>query len=1164
MRLKRVRIFGFKTFADRTEFDLDGGIVAVVGPNGCGKSNLVDAILWGLGEGNARHLRAQTTQDVIFSGSANRKAVGFAEVSLLFDNEDGALPIEAPEVTILRRLNRAGEAEYSINRQTCRLRDIYDLLADSGLGRSGYAIVGQKEIDAALSASPEERRGWVDEAAGVQRYRLRKNESLKRLSAANEHLTRVTDIIRELETQREPLRAEAEIAIRYKSLSTSLREVELGMLIRDLNAASREIVELEFRIAESSKVMHGELSRAETLERKSTEIGAKISTLEDELEGLRTRQQGSLTDVERADAEIRVIEQKLQGFDELERSLVDDANTSAIRIAEAETELAVAQSELDQETEALNGLRELLSGADADAKQFSKQIQQLDADLVSARFAMTQKLKAEAELAHRVERRKVAERELKDIDRTLPDLIAGIEEAEKAVAIAKVPLDDAEDKIQFLEQEVARIRREDDDDAKRVRGSMSERSSLAGRKRGIEATIESHEGLTLGSKAVLDAKDRGLLTGNYLPVADAIDAEKEIALAIETALGASANDLIVDDDLAAKRAIEWLKENRAGRATFQPISLMRSYSPTADLSRLKHERGIIGVAAELVGCERRVRPVIDSLLGRILIVESLEDGLRLARSTGWSRMVSLDGEVIHNSGAVTGGRASKQGYGFVQRRADLAEIERELLKLDKLVNEHEKRSAERAKLADQNMVAQQVARESLLGLRDDFSDAADYVVALKDELKSVQKSRAKLEQELASLTENHIAETNTIDIGSIESARDAVLKQLAARSSDAESAEARMREAELRHLQSRARVDNAKRRLGNSKSSDESRQKRAATVVTERQNALAQIEARANDRNAAIAKKAEIDQLLVEYQSRRRELLQQSMGFAEEAKVARENASAISDSLHQSEIMRTRADARRATATQRLMEDYSLSESDALAQAESTDVPDDASSIVNRLRREMRAMGDVNLGAIEAFERVSERFDELSAQRDDVLQGIEQVQSSILELDKLTRDRFNRTFDAVAVAFTELFEKLFGGGDGRLRLTDPSDTLESGVELDITLPGKRRQSLNLLSGGERSLCATAFLFALLQVKPSPLVVLDEVDAPLDGRNVERFASLLNDFVDRSQFIVITHNPATISAAPVWLGVTMQEPGVSTLVRAQLPGEKAATYVASSV
>jgi chromosome segregation protein len=1156
MRLKRVRIFGFKTFADRTEVNLDGGVIAVVGPNGCGKSNLVDAILWGLGEGNSRHLRANSSQDVIFSGSAKRKPVGFAEVSLLFDNEDGALPIETPEVTITRRLNRAGDSEYSINRRTCRLRDIYDLLADSGLGRAGYAIVGQKEIDAALSASAEDRRAWVDEAAGVQRYRARKVESLRRLAAAQEHLSRVADILRELTAQREPLREEAEVAIRYKSVQESLREVELGLLIQEASAAVRELKELQARIDEAARLVREELARAESLDEQVRGMGLLISEIESEMDSIRGLQQGSLTALERAEANLALVKQRLESLDEQEKSLSEDEESAQVRIAEAESELREATEQEAAELANLSRLREELGGAGVEANRLRDSLTAVQRELAKAREAEARRLKREAEQAHQAERRTAVRRELDGIEATLPELEQGIAEAQTALDAQTAVVSEAQAQIKELEGQVLEVRRDEERDAQSVRQALSQKASLEGRRRGIEATIDAHEGLTQGTKAVLEAADRGLLDAEYTPVAEAVEADRELALAIETALGGSANDLIVDHDSDAKAAINWLKQNRAGRATFQPIPLMRPVEPSFELRRLLGERGVVGRASELVSCKARFRPVIDSLLGRVVVVQELDVALRLAKTSGWSRMVTLEGEIVHSSGAVTGGQQARQGYGMVQRKADLAELETELAGLDRTVREFDKRSAGRTAKRSQLDAALAEARERLAVENRESAENGKFLRTLLDERQSTIRGRDRLLRELELLDRDGEADASeAVDIGEVESRRDDLMKQLAARSADAEQAEARLREAETRVQQAQVRLYASRKRLQLAQEAEETRHSKLRNLGPLREKYAAEIVSLGEDQSAARRSREEADQALAKAHEERRRLLEQSYALTEQAKGARENAGSMGGAAHQAELSRARAESRRAAAFERLFEEYGLGEEDALRQEGQHEVPADAQSLVNRLRRELRAMGDVNLGAIDAFERLNQRVEELGAQQQDVLDGIAQVEASISELDKLTRDRFLSTFTALETSFSESFQKLFGGGEGKIALTDPTRVLESGIDLQITLPGKKRQPLQLLSGGERSLCCAAFLFSLLRVKPSPLVVLDEVDAPLDGRNVERFAAALHELTDQTQFIVITHNPTTIETAPVWLGVTMQEPGVSSLVPARLPSTK---------
>jgi chromosome segregation protein len=1155
MRLKRVRLFGFKTFADRTEFSLEGGIVAVVGPNGCGKSNLVDAILWGLGEGNARALRAQTGQDVIFSGSPGRKPVGFAEVTLLFDNEDGALPIDTPEVSITRRLTRAGDSEYSINKRTCRLRDIYDLLADSGLGRAGYAIVGQKEIDAALSASAEDRRAWVDEAAGVQRYRARKIESKRRLAQASEHLERVNDILRELESQREPLREEAEEAIRYKSLMGALRGVEISLLLDEIARTNEEFAECERRLAEASRLSREEVERAGRLEHQSRAVGHQISELETELDAIRARRQELLTHAERAESDRRVLEQRLRDLDEQERRLDEDAESSSSRIREAEAERDEAAKAASEAVAALDALRLELAGVGEEAKALANALREREAELEAARRRHARRLKAEAERAQRTERLKLVQRELQGIEDGLPDLEAAIGEAKAALDEVVGKGQATERSTDDLEARIAGLRREEERKAAEVRKLMAERATLEGRRRGIEATLEAHEGLTQGARAVMEAAARGLLGARYTPVGEAVEAEPDVALAIETALGGSINDLICDDPQDAKEAIGWLKADRAGRATFQPIPLMRASERSYELRKLKGERGVVGVASDLVECASRVRPVIESLLGRVVIVETIDDALRLARTSGWSRLVTLEGEVVHSGGAVTGGQSRHQGYGLVQRRAELLSLEDELARIATQVRDGEARAAafarDRAKaeteLAEQRAASKQEGKE--------VQEARGFLQTLENERKAALREREKLQRERSELEGGEEVE-GPVDVGEYEARRDEALRAVAGKSADAEGAERRLREAEERVRETEGRRIAGERRLHNANEAERLRIRRADHLEPERARLRGEI-AEAETRIATHRRDGETTEaVLREATVRRVTLLEESLRLSEEAKEARTNATAVADAAHQAEVGRTRADARRTAALARLMDEYGLSQEDAIALPDHEPIPDDAQAIVNRMRRELRAMGDVNLGAIEAYERLTTRFEELAAQTADIESGIAQIESAIRELDKMTRDRFLDTLRKLEVEFAEAFQKLFGGGEGKIALSEPDDVLESGIDLLITLPGKRRQPLPLLSGGERSLCAMAFLFALLRVKPSPLVVLDEVDAPLDGRNVERFVQTLQELTDKTQFIVITHNHTTMVSAPVLLGVSMQA-GVSMLLPARLPEEAAA-------
>lgn len=1149
MRLQRVRVFGFKTFADRAEFQLGGGVVAVVGPNGCGKSNLVDAILWGLGEGSVRHLRAAQAQDVIFGGSSKRKPIGFAEVQLTFDNSDGGLPIDATEVEVTRRLDRASDSTYRINRHPCRLKDVHDLLADSGLGRAGYAIVGQKEIDQALSATPEQRRDWLDEAAGVQRYRLRKNDALRRLASARTHLERVDDILRELDSQRAPLEEEAELAKRYRELQGALQKVELGLLCRELRESQVEIKLLETKIANAAAMARQESDRGESLELEAKALGERISAVEREMDTVRGLQQAAFTAFERADAELKLVEERLRGLDELERSLGidDDAETRA----NAERELASAQSALDED----RGLLELLESSwneSSEALAAAKlRLAACDAALAEGRAAQREQLRRQLANAQARERSQAIQREMAGIERALPGLQQAFTDAEAAAQSIEGEKNAARDGLESAHEQRARIQTELDALQHRRRGLLAELAALEGRKRGIQSTIESHEGMHHGPRAVLEAVRNGILSGRFQPVANAVSVPAELSQAIEVALGQAAGDLIVDSDRESKAAIDYLKRERLGRATFHPINLMRPVEASSELRKLLVRPGVLGLASNLIAFDDVDRPVIESLLGRIIVAETLDVALSMARTSGWQRIVTLSGEVVANSGAVTGGVQARQGLGLVQRRSALERLQQDEAVLVRSVDALEESIAAKEAESERIATSSAAASESIRELDSRYREAKQLADVLAAELKEAVRERDRLQRESAGIGTAGDVENHEVDLATLEFARDAAQGELAAVAARADASDVRLAELRQRVASSTARFEAANRTLQASLGAANSRNKRLAELEPNRERQFA-IRLRASDaRSQAELDRSEADSRLAALQSLRAELLEQNMRLAESAKEASRNVAAIADAAHQAEIARARNESKRANALQRLLEDYSIDE----GQAEALDeipVPADAAAVVSRLRKELRSMGDVNLGAIEAFERLTTRFNELDAQRADILGGIEHIKGSIRELDQLTRDKFTQTFEAVNQAFVELFQRLFGGGEGRLALSDKDNLLESGIDVVVTLPGKKSQPLNLLSGGERSLCATAFLFALLKVKPTPLVVLDEVDAPLDGRNVERFSDLLADFARELQFIVITHNPTTIARADTWLGVTMQEPGVSTLAPVRAP------------
>ena len=1146
MRLKRVKIFGFKTFADRTTFDLDGDLIAVVGPNGCGKSNIVDAILWGLGEPNARQLRAANSQEIIFSGSSKRKPVSIAEVTLIFDNEDRALNIDSAEISITRRLERNGDSEFEINGHRCRLKDIYDLLADSGLGRSGYSIVGQKEIDAALAASAEDRRAWIDEAAGVQRYRAKRTESLRRLSQTAEHLSRIEDILNEIETQRAPLEKEAEVAERYRTAKVALREVEVGLMARDVANAVHQLRDIDERLITTRKASETESALAAKLAAETSRLGDELSEIERELDALRTLHQSAISERDRCLAKAEKLSQALTHFDQLENNLSADESHADERKALLEHDLQEVTAERTSLADALKEIQESAFGAGRAADECRKELAELDARLEKARKLHQLQVEFQAQKSVRADQEKSLKIELRGIHQSMPELESAISEAQTGIDEVREVRDKLASKRGEIAQSIKEARSGADQVEHQRRQLLQQKAVMEGRIRGIEATLQAHEGVAQGARAVLAAAERGILSHQYTAVGDAIHAETDNALAIETALGGSANDLIVESDAHAKSAIQWLKENRLGRATFQPVNLMRANYRRHELDQLKRERGVVGVASELVKCDERHRPVIESLLGRVLVVESLDDSLRLAKTQGWSRIVTLDGELVHSSGAVTGGVHAKQATGMVQRRAELDEVTRDLAALDSNLKALEKRAA------NPELVAELQANLDALDaeIREQEAELRErekWHHSLTTEHQQSLKSVAKIEADLAKFNEPIADLEQAESIPEIEKLRDEVLQNAASRAANAQSAVDAMRDAEARLKLAADREEELRRRFEREGSGREAREHRLASINNDRDKANAELVA-AEIEQIEISERIEIHRQTIEKTTlRRTELLDENFHVTEQAKESQVRLQAAQEVIHRAEVERANLDAKRAAAQERLLEEFGMVEAEAISHFENHSVPEGAAGIAANLRREIKSMGEVNVGAIEAFARLNERFVELKNQYDDVFNSKTEIEGGIRELDKLIRDRFRTTFEQVAHEFKDTFQRLFGGGEGRILLTNPDDLLLTGVDIEVEIPGKKKQRLELLSGGERALAASAFLFALLRVKPSPLVVLDEVDAPLDGRNVERFVQAMQEFSGRTQFICITHNPLTIESAPIWFGVTMQEPGVSTVI-----------------
>jgi chromosome segregation protein len=1183
VQLKKLQLVGFKTFADKTEIEFGDGLTAVVGPNGCGKTNIADAILWVMGEQNPRLLRGSDSRDVIFAGTDRRKPLGMAEVRLTLDNADHGLPIDFAEVTVTRRVYRSGESHYLLNGAPCRLKDVVELFLDTGIGRGAYSFVSQSEIDAALSARAEDRRELFEEAAGIKKYRVKKREAVRKLEQAESNLHRIRDIVYELEQQRAPLARQAEQARRYLQLVERLQQIEVDLLISELQKtdyelyAARQECDLD---REAIQKADADLAR---MERESDVLGERLAEAEAELDSARISQQSALTTVERTESQLQLACERgsasERSAEALDAELYELAQREAALNHEIEKQEAALEKTQAQETQRrgelaaakarLNGLENAL----ADAQQRSEDRQS------ALRRLAEQRAQREAALAACRSRLAETEARLVRLDEDGGQLASQLDDAEIRVRKTRETLLMLNTQLSTLNTQLSVLhsqrRNAQDAHAQALARLDAARRLLAERSSRL-ATLtelqESGEGFYQGVRAVLSAARQGKLSGRYAPVVDLLAVPEDYRIAIEVALGASAQDIVCDTEEEAKAAIEWLKAQRAGRATFLPLPMLRPAPPLTAAS-LRSLEGLLGIASEQVGAEPRCAPVLQLLLGRVILAQDMDAAVRAVKKLppGWSRIVTLEGELLTPGGALTGGSLQGRGAHLVGRKGEIDDLNRVLPGL----------CAEADKLTViMEEAAKQIAEldAALAGTGSEIAEAQAQTAAAESDLRSAERDVARLQaecedvlaesrrltdtkeslereaEEWAAAVNSGRAEDTSVD-DAIAAAQEEA-KQLAAQRDETRAVTVALEVETGRLVEKRSAL---KRELASNQ--ETLNQIHSVRHVKQAQRELAGSQfAGAGEQQNELAVKLETsrehlarceEQFLL-WRDRRQALLNES--FAKSATI-KELSGLRADTMqqmHDAELQIARLEVRLSQAAQRLAEEYGITVEEALARPEPDRVDRETINEVARLRREIRQMGQVNTGAVEEYERLTERHDFLAGQRADLEKARESLLATISEIDASTRGTFMETFHAVSREFERLFSQLFGGGTTKLVLTDPEDLLETGIEVIAQPPGKKLQHLSLLSGGERALTAVALLFSFLAVRPSPFVLLDEVDAPLDGANVEKFVELVGEFKEKSQFLVITHNPTTMEAAPRWYGVTMQEPGISRILSYRVP------------
>ena len=1179
MYLKALEIQGFKSFPDKTVLNFGEDITAIVGPNGSGKSNISDAIRWVMGEQNSRQLRGAKMEDVIFGGTEKRRAMGFAQVTLVIDNTEHIFNRDEAEVAVTRRYYRSGESEYYINRQSVRLKDVNELFMDTGMGREGYSIIGQGKIDEILSVRSDDRREVFEEAAGISKYRHRKEESERKLQRTEENLVRINDKITELELQVEPLRKQAETAKKYLVLRDELRTLEISVWLENLQKlkADRLKLQADFETAqadqkkaqdeldrvyaqaeECSRLLHENDCAAEEKRGRISALESAIGEHESAAAVARTTAQHHAETIERMDREMSESRSRTE-------SLHEQMQVMARRMEEIDASARTLENEIATLCEEMRGSSDAAAAAAAQLEQLRRREAQEVAGAAQAQAELSAITAGSDEIAQRTAE---LTEELTQSEEKLTQTRREAAQNEKELLSAREEEQAAANIIggHSLKME-GRQRRAKESIEQKNQLSLQEKT-ISDRIRLLSEMEKEYEGFSKAVKIVMRAAEARTLSGIHGPVGNLIHTDKDCSVAIEIALGGALQHIVVDTKNDGKNAIGLLKQRDGGRATFLPLDTIRGRSLREN--GLENEYGFVGIASELVRCDGRYGSVIENLLGATVVVEDLDCGIQMAkRHDNRFRIVTLDGQVINAGGSMTGGSVSRNA-GILSRSGELEQLHKKLKKIQ-------------SQLQDATLLAESANRElqkaqyELEVARDQQRQANDRVLTLEGRKNHYDMLIESLEQQQESLhiQKENLQKRSTDDAGRMDTIR-RTIADFTARAEETRE--------EIEMLQ--RRQETARQGLGEMTDRLTEKKAQQAALSAEGESARRSMEDLSRLRESLEGEhtdreslRAQMEQAMAQaraeeerQQQEARELRggieehRQALQKLSEEKMALETRRSQTDRLSRTcndtllncerEVTRLEGKLNGSALEEKqildkLWERYELSHSDAQAlRVELESVPK-ATRRIGELNREIKGLGAINIGAIEEFDRVNTRYTYLSDQRNDVEKAKEELLGIIEEITKQMTEIFATQFEILKQSFQETFLELFGGGRATLELEDENDILRCGIEIKAQPPGKQLKTLSLLSGGEKAFVAIALYFAILKVHPTPFCVMDEIEAALDESNVVRYARYMRRIAGKTQFIVITHRRGTMEEADVLYGITMQERGVSTVLTANL-------------
>ena len=1175
MRLKSLEVHGFKTFPDKTKLTFENGITSVVGPNGSGKSNISDAIRWVLGEQSPKSLRCSRMEDVVFNGTDNRKKTGYAEVTLNIDNSDRVLDFNGDEIAVTRRYYRSGESEYLINKAAVRLKDINELFMDTGLGRDGYSMIGQGKIDSIVSSKSEDRREIFEEAAGISKYRYRKIDAERKLKNTEDNLLRLRDIVTELEDRVGPLKKQSEKAQQFLTYSEEKRGLEIAIWLLTLDKSQESIKRQDEKIV-IAKAQYDEAEQAlEDIQTETEEIYQKNGVLASQIESIRSKISSIDGDIAEKNAQISVaendilhnneninrvkseIEQADKNADEFEKSIAE----KQARIDTLDNEIISNQKRYAEISEQLN-LINIDSGKNGDVlKELTAKLSQLTSQSADARVIDMTSDSSINELTNRIETLKESNDEKSAQRDTLVQMrekyVADIAEVKEEIS----SLSNTIDGLTLKQESKNRKREEKKNECDKLSLDVREYQRRITFLDNLEKNLE---GFSKSVKQVVNASKSGKLHGVFGPVSRVISVPKQYATAIEIALGAAMQNIVVGSDDDAKQAIRYLKSTDGGRATFLPLNTIKPRELREN--GLDDCYGFIGIAAELCSCDAKFSNILSSFLGKIVIAEDLNSAAAIAKKYSYRfKVVTLDGQVVNAGGSLTGGSLARNS-GILSRASEIAHLKE---KTDTLI---EKQKQAETQLEQLNLEFSAIEAQ-VLGSRADLSNKQQDLVRLEAELKACENEFQTLQEAFGS------AQTEILDcftrIDGLKESREQARQRLTELSIEIADAEQKVNALTGSRAELTSKREELSTKLQNIRLSIVTAQKDIDALNSEivfAKNSGTDMDARKAELNAQIvafeASNKEKQEEIAEYKkgieslkntqqshSNQIEALNEQRNLLEkrsvEIRVTERNKNAERENsgreLARLEERKINLQKEYDTIISKLWEEYELTRREAEKIAVEIEDPTAAQKRLNSLKQSIRALGSVNVSAIDEYKEVSERYEFLSVQVKDVEKSKNEIERLITSLTKQMKEVFVESFEQINRNFTFTFKELFGGGTASLSLADPENILTSGIDIIVHPPGKIVVHLDALSGGEKALVAIALYFAIMKVRPAPFCVMDEIEAALDDVNVNRFASYLRRLTDKTQFILITHRRGTMEEADVLYGVTMQDEGISKLL-----------------